>query len=134
MALNLKDLVVETKQAELEVPGYAGFKVTINLITRAKTAKLKQDCMVTKYSKSGPVQDLDLDKFISKFVAIAVSGWEGLTGKHLKDLMPVDESLVKDDDVIEFTMDNAVELVRNSEVFDSWLNSHVFELDSFRTK
>ena len=35
-------------------------------------------------------------------------------------------------DKVEFSIDNAVMLVRNSSAFETWMNSTVFHLDTFR--
>lgn len=130
--INLKEIAVESKQAEIELPGFDGFKVTVNLMTRPKIAKLREECMTIKYTKSGPINDLNQDKFADKFASQAIANWEGLTGAHVKQLMPVDESLIKDEDDIPYSNDNATMLLKNSEVFDSWLNDTVFELNNFR--
>lgn len=130
--INLKDIAVETKQAEIELPGFDGFKVTVNLMTRPKIAKIREECMTIKYTKHGPTNELNQDKFADKFSAQAIAKWEGLTGAYIKKLMPVDESAISDDDTVPYSSENASLLLKNSEVFDSWLNDIVFELDNFR--
>lgn len=133
--INLKDIAQETKTAKLDYPGYPEFKVTVNLITRPMAQRIHKSCMEVRMSETGIMQEqLNEDKFAVKFIDAAVTSWEGLTGKVIKELMPVDEDAISDDDEIPYSQDNALMLGKNSDQFDKWLNEVVFKLRHFRRK
>ena len=135
MALNLKDIVLATKTADVEFEGLPGFVVTIAAISRQVSQKLRTESEVTKINTTlrVPEKELDENKFIEKFAAAAIKGWKGLTYEHLSQLMLVDLSGVEDtSEEVEFSQENAVTLLTNSPTFDQWVNKHVFSLESFR--
>lgn len=135
MALNLKDIALTTKTAEVEFEGLPGFVVTIAAISRQVSQKLRTESEVTKINTAlrMPEKELDETKFIEKFAAAAIKGWKGLTYEHLSQLMLVDLSGVENtSDEVDYTPENAVVLLSNSPTFDQWVNKHVFSLESFR--
>ena len=135
MALNLKDIVLATKTADVEFEGLPGFVVTIAAISRQVSQKLRTESEITKINTTlrVPEKELDENKFIEKFAAAAIKGWKGLTYEHLAQLMLVDLSGVEDtSEEVDFSQENAVTLLTNSPTFDQWVNKHVFSLESFR--
>lgn len=133
--MNLKDIVLATKTAEVEFEGLQGFTVTIAAISRQVSQKLRQESEVTKINTAlrVPEKELDENKFIEKFAAAAIKGWKGLTYEHLSQLMLVDLSSVEDPSAeVDYSQENAVVLLTNSPTFDQWVNKHVFSLESFR--
>jgi|TARA_R100000084_G_C4652529_1_gene150734 hypothetical protein len=132
--VNLKDVLQESKTAELEFPGYKGFKVKIGLISRQLANKIRKDCTVTRMSDrySSMEETLDENKFAEKFTNAAIKGWEGLTGEYVKDLLPVNDDQVNDEDEIPYNHDNAVLLIKNSTAFEAWVNEVAFKLKYFR--
>ena len=63
-----------------------------------------------------------------------VKGWKGLKLEYLEDLLLVDLSKQDPQKELDFSEENALQLVENSTEFDNWLNEVVFDLDNFRTK
>lgn len=112
-----------------------GFEVEIAAISRELSRKLKDQSEITKIDPKHriPVKELDEDTFIQKFTEAAVKGWKGLKYKYLPELMLVDLSGVVDlEEEVDFSVEEAVWLVKHSQVFDSWLNEQVFSLETFR--
>ena len=133
--MNLKDLKVLTKTVTAEFPGLEGFEVKVAFVSREASTKLREAATVTKIDSKlkMPVQELDQDIFIEKFVASAIKGWTGFKYKYLSDLMLVDLSSVEDTEKeLEFTLENAVELLKGSQAFDTWINEVIFDLERFR--
>jgi hypothetical protein len=98
--------------------------------------KLREQSEVTKIDPRTrqPMKELDEQKFIEKFTREAVKGWSGLKYKHLEELMLVDLSGVEDLEAeVPYSEEDALELVKESATFDSWLNEVVFSLDTFRS-
>jgi len=133
--MNLKSIIVDTKVVEVDFEGIEGFKVKIAAISRELSRKIRNESEVTKIDPKlkMPVKELDQDKFVEKFAEAAIKGWHGLQYKHLKELVLVDESQIEDLEAeVEYSLENVVELIKHSQMFDSWVNEQVFSLERFR--
>jgi hypothetical protein len=135
LTMSLKNITVVTKTAKIEFPGLPGFVVEVAAISRDVSRRLKDQSEVTKIDPKHriPVKELDEEKFITKFTEAAIKGWKGLKYKYLPELLLVDLSEVPDLEAeVDFSLEDAVWLVKNSQGFDSWLNEQVFSLEAFR--
>lgn len=128
----LKDKI----EAWVPVDGYPGFEVKLAYLSRPEIDKIRKS--VTKPTlnrKTRAMEDtVDTDMFSKILVKESILDWKGFTLEHALSLLPIE--LPKGADVtstIEFTTEDAVDLVQNSPVFDSWLNEVIFSLDSFRS-
>lgn len=133
--MNLQSLVISTKETQVEFPGLPGFVVTIGYISREMDRKIVKDSTVTRIDSKAkaPVSSLDEDLFVNALVKAAVKGWKGLTYDHLQELMLVDLSGVEDAAAeVEFSLENAITLVSQSQTFDTWVNDQVRNIASFR--
>ncbi len=131
----LKDIIVNTKTVVVEFPGLKGFDVTVAAVSREVSRKLKTDSEVTKIDTKMrvPVTELDEEKFVESFAKVAIKGWKGLKYAYLKDLLLVDESQIEDPEAfVDFSTENVVELLKHSQIFDSWVNEVVFDIERFR--
>jgi hypothetical protein len=133
----LKNISKVTKEAEVEFTGLEGFKVRIAAISRKLSKDIKEEATITKFDKNTMSHNKELDEelFIDKFTRAAVKGWSGLKLEYLPELMLVDLSLIDDEEgtgELEYSHEDAVELVMNSSAFDHWLNEVVFDLERFR--
>ena len=79
-------------------------------------------------------ETLDDEKFITEFTEATVKGWKGLKLKFLEDLVLVDLKGQELEEELPFDLENAKQLVENSNEFDNWLNEVVFDLENFRTE
>ena len=131
----LKDIIVNTKTVTVEFPGLKGFEVQIAAVSREVSRKLKTDSEVTKIDPKlrMPVTELDEEKFVESFAKVAIKGWKGFKYSYLKDLLLVDEDQIDNpDDEVEFNLENVVQLLKHSQIFDSWINDMVFDIERFR--
>ena len=133
--MELKSLLVDTKTVWVEFPGLDGFEVELANLSRKELVALRKKCTSNKFNRKTRAFEevLDDDKFVKQFTDATVKGWKGLQLKYLEDLLLVD---LKDNDPeneMEYTQDNAMILVENSNEFDNWLNEVVFDLEHFRT-
>lgn len=134
--MNLKNLMVETKDAWVDYAGLDGFKVRVVNLGRDRLNALRKGCIETTWDRKlrSPIESLNEKKFISEFTRESIKDWKGLKYKYLEDLMLVDISSVDPDSELPYDAESAELLVSNSADFDNWLNSVVFDLDNFRTK
>ena len=129
----LKNLIVDKATIEVEHPTLEGFFVNVNFISKEKMRKLLDRSTTTKFSKKThkPEEEVDNDLFLSLYSKALISGWKGLKTGYLKELLPVDltgEDLEKD---IEYTEDDALDLLKGSSDFDNWLSSVVSDITVF---
>ena len=132
--MELRSLVVNSKDVWIDFAGLDGFSVKVANLSRKELTGLRKKCTTTKFNrKSRSAEEvLDEDKFLVEFSKAVVKDWKGLTLKHLETLILVD---LTDQDLKEelpYTRDNAEILVGDSNEFDTWLNEVVFDLDNFR--
>jgi hypothetical protein len=133
--MNLKDIIVETKVVTVPFEGIDGFEVKIAALSRELSRKIRAESETTKIDPKlrMPVTELDQDKFVEKFSEAAIKGWSGLKYKHLSELLLIDTSMIEDLEAdVPFNVENVVQLVSHSQIFDSWINEQVFSLHRFR--
>ena len=133
--MNLSELMVDTKSAWVEYPGYEGFEVEVVNLSRPELTALRKRCLLTKFDKARkPVEELNEEKFIAEFTKATIKNWKGFKYKFLEDLMLVDLSKVDPEKELPYTQENAKLLITNSAEFDTWVNDTVFDLENFRTE
>jgi len=133
--MELKNLLVATKTTWVEFPGLDGFEVELANLSRKELLALRKRCTQNKFNRKtrGFEETLDDEKFVKEFTEATVKGWKGLKLKYLEDLVLVDLKGQDTEIDLDYTEDNAKQLVDNSSEFDNWLNEVVFDLDNFRT-
>jgi hypothetical protein len=133
--MDLKSLLVDSKTTWAEFPGLDGFEVELANLSRKELVALRKKCTTNKFNRKtrGFEESLDDEKFIKEFTEATVKGWKGLKLKYLEDLLLVDLKGQNPEDELEYSMENAQQLVENSSEFDNWLNEVVFDLEHFRT-
>ena len=133
--MELKSLLVDTKTTWVEFPGLDGFEVELANLSRKELMALRKKCTQSKFNRKTRAfeESLDDEKFVKEFSQSTVKGWKGLKLEYLEDLLLVDLTGKNKDEELDFTEDNALQLVENSTEFDNWLNEVVFDLENFRT-
>ena len=134
--MELKSLLVATKTTWVEFPGLDGFEVELANLSRKELLALRKRCTQNKFNRKtrGFEETLDDEKFVKEFTQATVKGWKGLKLKYLEDLVLVDLKGQDTEIELDYTEDNAKQLVDNSSEFDNWLNEVVFDLDNFRSR
>ena len=132
--MDLKKLMVDTKEVWIDFPGLSGFSVQVANLSRKELNALRKRCTGQKFDRKtrAVVEQLDEDKFITEFTSAVIKSWKGLTMEHLETLLLVDYGDADPSQTLPYTSDNAETLVSSSTEFDTWLNEVVFDLDNFR--
>lgn len=130
--MNLKDIALDTKQITVAYPGMPHFKLKLNYVSRKLSKKVLEAAQENQFVNGIAVKVQNDEKFAEEFVKAAIVSWEGLTVADVEKIMLIDVPEDKMNEVVPFSVDNAVMLVRNSNSFESWINSTVFHLDTFR--
>jgi len=133
--MELKSLLVDSKTTWVEFPGLDDFEVELANLSRKELIALRKRCTQNKFNRKTRAFEevLDDDKFLEFFTKATVKGWKGLKLKYLEDLVLVELGSNDPDKEMEYTIENAIVLVENSNEFDNWLNEVVFDLENFRS-
>lgn len=132
-ALNLSTLLVSSKEATVEYPGYEGFKVNLCFLSREELVKIRKKATKVVWKNRQQSEELNEELFLSLYVQATVKGWEGLKLSYLQKLAPVDLSGQKDLDVtLDYTSENALFLMKSSTEFDSFVSETVSDLANFQ--
>ena len=133
--MELKSLLVDSKTTWVEFPGLEGLEVELANLSRKELLALRKRCTENKFNRKTRAfeESLNDEKFVKEFTEATVKGWKGLKLKYLEDLLLVNLDGQDTEKDLDYTLDNAKQLVDNSGEFDNWLNEVVFDLDNFRT-
>lgn len=133
--MQLSELLVDTKAAWVEYPGYEGFEVEVANLSKPELISLRKRCIIPKFDKKThrPVEELDEDKFVKEFTKATIKGWKGFKLKYLEEFILVDLTGKDPNAELPYSRESAQLLVKNSTEFDTWINDTVFDLDNFRT-
>lgn len=133
--MELKNLISSNKVIKVEHPGLDGFIVDVAFISRDLTKKLVDKSTTSIYNRKTrqPEEDVDNDLFMRLYTKELVKGWTGLRLSYLPELVPVDFSSTEyaDDEMLEYSEQNALDLMKNSTDFDNWLSSVVKDVKNF---
>ena len=134
--MDLKSLLVDSKTTWVEFPGLVGFEVELANLSRKELVNLRKRCTINKFNrKTRQFEDeLNDEKFVIEFTKATVKNWKGLKLGYLEDLLLVDLKGANEDEELDYSEENAQQLVENSSEFDNWLNEVVFDLENFRSK
>jgi len=131
--VSLASLMTPSKTVTIDFPGYKDMTVDLCYLAREELINLRKKCVTTKFSKKTrqPEEILDEEKFLVEYCKAVIKNWSGLKYSYLEELLLVDVSAFDPDDTLAFTRDNAELLMRNSNIFDSWVTECVSELENF---
>ena len=130
-------MLVKETSTWVEFPDIPGFEVNLRYITREDLLKIRNASLTYKFNKRTrqKEEEVDSDKFITNYAEKAIAGWRGLKIKHLPQLLPADVSGLNGNEVIEYSEEEAVELLKNSTIFDQFVSDTLNDFEQFsRTK
>ena len=133
--MELKKLMVDTKEVWVDFPGLSGFSVKVANLSRKELNKLRKRCITQKFDRKSRqvVEELDEEKFVKEFSIALVKDWKGLKLEHLETILLINTDGQDMSKELDYSEDNAEILVSQSTEFDTWLNEVVFDLDNFRS-
>ncbi len=132
----IKNLVAKETTSWVEFPDIEGFEVELVYLNREDLMKIRNRSLTFKFNKRTRQreEEIDNDKFLEAYSEKAIKGWKGLKAKHLPDLLPVDISNMDSEELIEYNEDEALELLKNSTVFDQFVTDCMNDYDQFSKK
>lgn len=134
----IKKLMVDERVATVDFPDIDGFTVDICYIGRDRRAKIRNQSLEYKFNKRTRTreEEVNFDKFLELYSEAVIKGWKGLTIRRLSDLMPIDMSGMDPNKEIPYSPEDALELLKNSTVFDQFVNDTIenFEINEDEAK
>ena len=132
----IKNLVAKETTSWVEFPDIEGFEVELVYLNREDLMKIRNRSLTFKFNKRTRQreEEIDNDKFLEAYSEKAIKGWKGLKAKHLPDLLPVDISNMDSEELIEYNEDEALELLKNSTVFDQFVTDCMNDYEQFSKK
>ncbi len=134
--MELKSLLAETKEIEIEFPGMDEFVVKVVYLSKEQLRKIGEKSKTIGFDKKThqPTESIDDKLFTKLYVEKALVGWKGLKYEYLQELVLVDPSTLPEEGELEYTKGNAVELVNSSKDFDSWISSVISDISLFNKR
>jgi hypothetical protein len=99
----IKNMIAKESSTWVTFPEIEGFEVNLRFLTREDLLKIRT----------------------------ASSGWRGLRVKHLPLLLPVDISSMDPEENIEYSEEEALELLKNSTIFDQFVTDTMNDFEQF---
>jgi hypothetical protein len=123
-----KETVIDVEY--LDIPE---FIVSVAYINREELVNIRNASLTFKYNKATRQREeqVDSDKFTEEYARRAIKGWRGLKIKHLPKLLPVDISALDPEEEVEFSEEEAVDLLKSSTVFDQFITDVIADYEKF---
>jgi hypothetical protein len=124
-------------EAWVPLEGFEPFEVKVAYLSREELTKIRNSVTRVSFNpKTRQREDtVDSELFVKEFVKAVVLDWKGLTLDIASKLLPLEVPADVDlSQEIEFSQESALDLSKNSPVFDGWLNDVTFDLERFRTR
>jgi len=132
-SLSLKSLLVPSKSIQVEYPGMPDFKIDVAFLSRETLQTIRKKATKTSFKNRQPQEELNDDLFLELYVKGCIKGWTGLKLKYLEQLAPVDISGEDAEAELEYSEENALYLMKNSQNFDQFVSEQVTDLGNFST-
>lgn len=131
--MDLQKLLLPEKVVTFEFPGFDGVTFDLAFLAKEELIKIQELCTTKRVNKkTRQMEDhFDSDKFQEIFIKRTIKGWTGLKIKYLKELVLINTSGVDEEEEVEYTPDQAVTLMKNSNTLDNWISEQVGDLGNF---
>jgi len=129
----IKSMLIKETSTWVEYPDIDGFEVNLRYLTREDLLKIRNASLTYKFNKRTRQKEeaVDSAKFIEHYAEKAIAGWRGLKIKHLPQLLPVDVTGMNPNEVVEYTDEDAVEMLKNSTTFDQFVSDTLNDFEQF---
>ena len=129
------NLLAKQPATWVDFPEIDGFEINLIYLTRDDLMKVRNRALTYKFNKRTRQreEEVDNDKFLEAYAERAIKGWRGLKVKHLPILLPVDISTLDGEENVEYTEDDALDLLKNSTIFDQFITDCMNDFEQFST-
>ena len=129
----IASLMATETVVDVEFPDIEGFIISLVYLNREDLVKIRNQSITFKFNKRTRQreEEIDNDKFLAAYTEKAIKDWKGLKVKHLPMLLPVDISSMDSEEDIEYSVEEARDLVTNSTIFDQFITDTMNEFEQF---
>ena len=132
--MDLKSMLLPEKVVSFDFPGCEGLVFDLAFLSKESNQALYKKCQRTKFDRNrNEIEEFDDELFLQLYVKSIVKGWKGFKMKYVIELVlaePGDDL----DAELNFSDENALELMKNSTIFDSWISGVISDLGNFTLK
>ena len=120
----------------VEFPDIVGFKINLRFVSREDLLKIRNASLSYKFNKRTRQREEEVDssKFLENYATRAIAGWSGLKIKHLPSLLPVDISGMNPEEAVDYSEEDAIDLLKNSPVYDQFVTDTLNDFEQFSLK
>lgn len=132
----LKNMIAKEATAWVDFPDIDGFRVHLKFLKREDLLKIRNSSLTFKFNKKTRQKEEEVDsaKFVAKYAEAVILDWSGLRIKHLSELLPVDTSAMNQEEEVEYNLEDAIELLNNSTIFDQFVSESLTDYELFSRK
>lgn len=129
----ISNLIAKETITEIEYPDIEGFFIKVAYLNREELIRIRNTSLTYKFNKRTRQreEEIDQDKFLEAYTKKAIRGWRGLYMKDLPQLVPVDLTSSDADEEIKYSEEEALELIKNSSIFDQFITDAMNDLEQF---
>ena len=129
----IANLHAQETTVDVEFPEIDGFVISLAYLNRDDLMKIRNRSLSYKFNKRTRQreEEVDNDKFLEEYTKKAIKGWKGLYVKDLPQLLPIDMENADPNEVIDYNETEALELIKNSTVFDQFITDAMQDYEQF---
>jgi preprotein translocase subunit SecA len=129
----ISNLMAKETVIDVEFPDIEGFVVNLVYLGRDDLMKIRNASLTYKFNKRTRQreEEIDNDKFIEEYARRAIKGWSGLKVGSLPKLLPVDISAMDKDEAVDYSEEDALDLLQNSTIFDQFVTDAMNDYEQF---
>jgi len=129
-------MLLPEKVVTFDFPGCEGLTFDLTFLSKESNQALYKKCQRPKINSRTrqSVDELDEELFLKLYVKAIIKGWAGFKKKYLKELVLVDIPNNEEEDLLAYTDDNALELMKASVTLDNWISEVISDLGNFSSK
>jgi len=133
--MDLKNMLLSERVVTFDFPGCDGLTFDLAFLSKESNQALYKKCQRTKFDSRTrqPIEEFDDDLFLQLYVKSIIKGWKGFKLKYISELVLAD---IGDDPEkeLDFSDENALDLMRSSTIFDAWISEVISDLGNFMPK
>ena len=132
----IKNKIVKESSTWVEFPDIEGFEISLQYLTREDLMKIRNASLTYKFNKRTRQreEEVDNEKFLEHYAEKAIKDWKGLKMKHLPILLPVDISDDDPEESVDYSEEDAIQLLKNSTIFDQFVTDTMNDFEQFSKK
>ena len=129
----LNNLKINQKSIKVSFPRFKGFVLNMCYLPIEELSSIREKNVNISFNRVTRQREetVDKDKFMDEYIKKAVVGWEGLTFEIVKSLVPIEVAEGELNNVVPYTHEDAMWLVKNSNEFDSFVSDTMNQVDLF---